>query len=115
MSGQPLPGAATSIAEASSYSTDSYMGCLDARIASGLGVASQQATSGCEETVRYALIWCPEVPDGTRFALVRRDENGAGERLEAGVLNERAPSLNLARLRQRGAQLGANEVVLILP
>lgn len=64
---------------------------------------------------RCALIWCPEVPQETHFELVRRRDDGVREQLDSGVLDKRAPSLNLARLRQRGAELGANEVVLILP
>ncbi|HRY05811.1 MAG TPA: hypothetical protein P5114_01705 [Hyphomicrobiaceae bacterium] len=65
--------------------------------------------------LRCALIWCPDLPGGTRFILIRRHESGNFEKLEDGLLIEQAPSLNLARLRQRGAQLGANEVVLFLP
>ena len=66
-------------------------------------------------SIRCALIWCPEVPEGTRFVLNKRDEDGSVQNLEHGITKHSAPSLNLARLRQRGAQLGANEVVLILP
>lgn len=65
--------------------------------------------------LRCDLIWCPEVPHNTRYVFVRRHQDGTRRGLGRGVLTDPAPSLNLAHLRQRGAQLGANEVVLILP
>lgn len=61
------------------------------------------------------LLWCPEVPRETRFSFYRRRTDGSSEVLEEGVLQDGAPSLNLAHLRRRGAQLGAHDVVLILP
>lgn len=81
----------------------------------GVDLVPQEPVPGGDGKIRCALIWCPEVPGGTRFALIRKNESGETEKLEGGVLMEQAPSLNLARIRQRGAQLGANEVVLILP
>lgn len=84
-------------------------------ILAGIDLNPQDAVPGSDGQLQCALIWCPEVPGGTRFALIRRYENGETVKLESGVLFELAPSLNLARLRQRGAKLGANEVVLILP
>lgn len=62
-----------------------------------------------------SLIYCPEVPTGTRYELARRDGDGTRRALFSGVLTHSAPSLNLARIRYRGACLGANEVVLVLP
>ncbi|MCC0011203.1 MAG: hypothetical protein H6875_12255 [Hyphomicrobiaceae bacterium] len=67
------------------------------------------------EMVRCPLILCPEVPKGTRFAFVLRGSGPCDMKIESGLLTETAPSLNLAGLRQRGAQLGAQHVVLILP
>lgn len=67
------------------------------------------------EMVRCALILCPELPQGTRFAFVSRGQGPCDMKIDAGTLIDKAPSLNLARLRQRGAQLGAKHVVLILP
>lgn len=84
-------------------------------ILAGVDFTPQDPLPGSDGKIRCALIWCPDVPQGTRFALIRTDNNGDTEKLEAGVLTEQAPSLNLAHLRRRGAQLGANEVVLILP
>lgn len=62
-----------------------------------------------------SLIYCPEVPTGTRYELARRYGDGSRRALFSGVLTHTAPSLNLARIRYRGACLGANEVVLVLP
>lgn len=86
-----------------------------AGILAGVDLTPFDPLPGSDGRIKCALIWCPEVPRGTRFALIRKDNNGGAEKLEDGVLVDEAPSLNLARLRQRGAQLGANEVVLILP
>jgi hypothetical protein len=49
----------------------------------------------------YDLLECPQMP-AVNYVLVRRTANG---RVSHG-----APSLNLAELRQRGAELGADEV-----
>lgn len=57
----------------------------------------------------YGLIECPEVPRAT-YMLVRRDAAGRRRVLFIGRASNDAPSLNLAEIRQRGAQLGANEV-----
>ena len=67
-----------------------------------------------EASLQCQLIWCPEVPQGTRVTFLRH-EAGKLRHLEAQVFDDPAPSLNLARLRQRGAQLGADTVVLVLP
>ncbi len=57
----------------------------------------------------YSLVECPALPAGN-YILVHRD--GAGQRtvLSIGRAIEAAPSLNLAEIRRRGAELGANEV-----
>jgi hypothetical protein len=57
----------------------------------------------------YSLIACPPLPKAC-YALVRRDHRGARSVLHIGLGQDDAPTLNLARVRQRGAQLGANEV-----
>lgn len=57
----------------------------------------------------YALIDCPAIP-ASNYILVRRDTNGACHALAVGRVAEDAPSLNLARVRQLAANLGANEV-----
>jgi len=57
----------------------------------------------------YSLIECPEVPSGN-YVLVRRTDEGRRIALSIGRARHDAASLNLAEIRQRGAQLGANEV-----
>lgn len=57
----------------------------------------------------YRLIDCPAVP-ASNYVLVRRSADGSCVALGVGTVAEEAPSLNLARLRQQGATLGANEV-----
>ena len=57
----------------------------------------------------YSLIDCPAVP-AANYLLVRRDASGICHALAVGRVSEEAPSLNLARIRQLGASMGATEV-----
>ena len=57
----------------------------------------------------YDLLDCPPMP-AVNYVLVRRTANGRAEALSIGRVNHGAPSLNLAEIRQRGAELGADEV-----
>lgn len=57
----------------------------------------------------YSLIDCPAVP-AANYVLVRRDASGVCFALAIGRVAEEAASLNLARIRQLGATLGATEV-----
>jgi hypothetical protein len=57
----------------------------------------------------YSLMECPPLPRAT-YVLARRDENGPRKVLHIACATSEAPTLNLARIRQRGARLGANEV-----
>jgi hypothetical protein len=57
----------------------------------------------------YSLIACPPLPPAS-YILVRRDDLGRRTALRVGLGESDAPTLNLAQVRQRGAQLGANEV-----
>jgi hypothetical protein len=57
----------------------------------------------------YSLIECPPVPEAS-YLLVRRDGDGSCRVLHIASGESSAPSLNLARIRQQGATLGANEV-----
>ena len=57
----------------------------------------------------YNLLECPAVPAGN-YVLVRREQNGWHTVLAIGRLSSAAHSLNLAEIRQRGAELGADEV-----
>jgi hypothetical protein len=44
------------------------------------------------------------------YVLARRDDNGRLQPLHVGLGQSTAPTLNLADVRQRAAQAGANEV-----
>ncbi len=57
----------------------------------------------------YDFIWCPEIPNAN-VVFVHRACLGPRTVLHAGVVENGAPSLNLAQIRQLGAQLGANEI-----
>jgi hypothetical protein len=56
-----------------------------------------------------SLLFCPEMPQST-YILLHRDGDGTARVLRVGCLENTAPSLNLATIRQLGAALGANEV-----
>lgn len=56
----------------------------------------------------YSLLECPLLPKAN-YIMVRRDE-GKRIPLRIGCTVENACSLNLAYLRQKAAQLGANEI-----
>jgi hypothetical protein len=62
----------------------------------------------------YALIECPPLPQAV-YLLVNRDKSGRRRVLSIDAGESDAPTLNLARVRQRGAQLGANEVHVHFP
>jgi hypothetical protein len=57
----------------------------------------------------YSLVECPPL-SAAGYVLVRRDEQGRCLPLRVGIGQSDAPTLNLAQVRQRGAQAGANEV-----
>ena len=57
----------------------------------------------------YDLRECPTLPAGN-YVLVRRGPKGQRVVLAIGRVSSAAQSLNLAEIRQRGAELGANEV-----
>jgi len=57
----------------------------------------------------YSLIGCPPLPAAS-YVLVWRDGHGRRTALRVGLGESNAPTLNLAQVRRRGAQLGANEV-----
>ena len=61
----------------------------------------------------YSLLECPPLPKSV-FLLVRRDADGVRSVLHVGMAQSEALSLNLAQVRHRGAQLGANEVHVYL-
>jgi len=57
----------------------------------------------------FELIGCPRVP-ACSYVLVKREANGLRSALRIGTVSAEAWSLNLAEIRHRAAQLGANEV-----
>lgn len=57
----------------------------------------------------YSLLECPPLPKAT-YLLVRREHGARRRVLHVGLGQHEAATLNLAGIRQRGAQLGANEV-----
>lgn len=57
----------------------------------------------------FSLIGCPELPRAV-YMLVRCDRGGRRTVLRISRTEHDAPSLNLAEIRHRGAQLGANQV-----
>lgn len=79
------------------------------------GSPSQHVWRGASGTLYThtvtSLLFCPEMPEAT-YLLLHRDVGGAARVLRVGTLDSKARSLNLARIRQVGATLGANEVHL---
>ncbi len=57
----------------------------------------------------YSLVECPALPAGN-YVLVNRDADGNRHVLSIGRVSHVAATLNLAEIRRRGADLGANEV-----
>lgn len=73
-----------------------------------------RGASGCRyvHTV-YSLFECPEMPEAN-YVIVRRGADGSRAALRIGAVESDAPSLNLADIRRRAAQLGAHEIHLHL-
>jgi len=59
--------------------------------------------------ITYSLPDCPALPEAN-YILVRRRADGQRIALRIGCVEHSSASLNLAEIRHRGAQLGANEV-----
>lgn len=57
----------------------------------------------------YNLLDCPALPAGN-YVLVKASPTGQRTVLSIGRVTHQAQTLNLAELRRRGAELGANEV-----
>jgi len=57
----------------------------------------------------YNLFDCPPV-EGANYILVKRHSNGQRTVISIGRATNEAATLNLAEIRLRSAQLGANEV-----
>ena len=60
--------------------------------------------------VVHPLLFCPPLPHGTRFVLVKRDWPGTRKVLGLGRAMSSHENSNLAGVRLRAARLGANEV-----
>ena len=60
----------------------------------------------------YALAGCPEVPPACVLLVRRKESDGSRRVVKVMSVENEAPSLNLAEIRQFGAQLGATEVHL---
>lgn len=60
----------------------------------------------------YALAGCPEIPPACVMLVRRPDDGSPRQVLKVMRVEEEAPSLNLAQIRQQGACVGANEVHL---
>jgi len=59
----------------------------------------------------YALVSCPPMPEAS-VLFVRRTADGKRRVLDTMCVENSATTLNLARVRHRGAEIGANEVHL---
>lgn len=57
----------------------------------------------------YELLECPVLP-AVNYVLIRREPGRRRKVLSIGRVSHSAPSLNLAEIRRRGAELGADEV-----
>jgi len=57
----------------------------------------------------YELLDCPALPSAN-YVLVRREAGARRKVLSIGRVSNTAASLNLAEIRRRGAELGADEV-----
>lgn len=83
------------------------------RTSSSEPAAAQHIWRGASGTLYVhsvtSLIFCPEMAQST-YVLLHRDGDGTARVLRVGCLENTAPSLNLATIRQLGATLGANEV-----
>ena len=68
------------------------------------GTGLDQTGTGGDE-----LLECPPLP-AANYILVRREAGARRKVLSIGRVGHTAPSLNLAEIRQRGAELSADEV-----
>lgn len=100
------------------FNTGSMTGAMDGGFVAFASPPSARvgANAGVEaDAYTFPLVFCPEMPCGTRYELIRKNADGALTVMYCGVLTDPAPSLNLAKVRHRGARLGASEVVLVPP
>ena len=61
-------------------------------------------------TIVHPLLFCPPLPQGTRYKLVSREWPGLRNVVAVGRAQSPHETINLADVRRRAAQLGANEV-----
>ena len=67
------------------------------------------ASGRCYVHSVFSLQTCPELPQAN-FMLVLRHEDGSRDVRHIGRTTNKSPSLNLAHIRQLGAESAANEV-----
>ena len=60
--------------------------------------------------VVHPLLFCPPLPQGARYVLVKREWPGVRNVLGVGRASSEHATQNLAGVRLRAARLGANEV-----
>ena len=58
----------------------------------------------------HPLLFCPPLPQGARYVLVKRDWPGMRNVIAVGRASSKHATENLAGVRLRAARLGANEV-----
>jgi hypothetical protein len=66
------------------------------------------------QSLIHPLVLCPPITKGTHYLLVERKWWGQREVLKIGRARSPHQSLNLGRVRQTAARLGANEVHILL-
>ena len=76
-------------------------------------VPARQLTHPGPRTVIHPLLFCPPLPLGTHYTLVRREWPGVRHVLAIGRAQSAHETVNLADIRRRAAQLGANEVHIL--
>jgi hypothetical protein len=72
-------------------------------------IVGGQPAGSPRSPAKATLIGCPPIGPGN-YVLLRRGGGGDATLLGMGRLVSDTPSLNLALIRRRGAELGANEV-----
>jgi hypothetical protein len=79
------------------------------------GEPSGDDDSSQPHAIAYPLESCPQLPRGTRYRLIGRDHRNSPTVVAAGVALNSHALMNIAFVRQRGAKLGATEVLVLRP
>src|SRR5262245_52508257 len=96
------------------FRSNEWRGRKVSRVPQGL-IASKAPSAELEHrlTVVHPLLFCPPIPKGERYELVARTWWGERHVLASGRTHSPHDTLNLARVRQTAARLGANEVHIL--